>query len=302
MPMQSQNFADLLDPVFRKIFFDAVGLKEYPAIVTKLFHEQTSTKGTEKDSGVVGFGYVPTVNENASITYDTPVQAFDYTYTHKVHALGYKISRILWDDDQHMTMRKYPQALGRSMRTTMEFDGANIFNRAETAAYTYATGKTLLASDHPNASSGTQSNKLTTAADLSATSWKQAKIDIANITTSEGLPAMLTPKYLVLPTELDWDSQILFNSTLDPDSANNAINPASNDGIERVIWKGYLTDPDAWFIVMDDHQFNWIWRDRITHQNTNDFDTDAAKFKIRARWSLGCSDNPIYSVFGSMGG
>jgi len=61
----------------------------------------------------------------------------------------------------------------------------------------------------------------------------------------------------------------------------------------------YITDADAWFILCDEHEMNWFWRVRPDHYQDNDFDTDDAKFKVRARWSRGWSIP--WGVFGSMG-
>ena len=50
MTAQSANFADLISPVMRKIFVDALALKEYPPIMSQIFTEMNSKYAYEQDS------------------------------------------------------------------------------------------------------------------------------------------------------------------------------------------------------------------------------------------------------------
>ena len=108
---------------------------------------------------------------------------------------------------------------------------------------------------------------------------------------------MLVPQRLIVPKELDWTAQKLFRSNQEPGTGNNAINPAYGD-IETYV-NNFLTDSDAWFVLCDGHEMNWFWRVMPDHYQDNDFDTDDAKFKVRARWSNGWS--LPWGIFGSMG-
>ena len=301
MTMNRSNFADELAPGFRQIFIDALKFGEKPPVMNKVYNTpETPNTQYIDDSYQTGFGLVPTKDEGSSSSYDTIYQAFDKRYTHDTYSLAYRVTKEMHEDSRYGLMKKLPKALGRSMRATVETDGANMLNNGFVTTYdTGGDGKELFATDHPLVSGGTQKNELSTSADLSATSYEQATIDLKDTTDDRGILLDLTPKKLVYPNELAWTVRKLFGSTLDPESANNAINPANDERMEFVEWS-YLTDPDAWFITCDEHELNWFWRVMPDHYKGNDFDTDDAKFKVRARWKRGWT--VPWGAFGSPGG
>lgn len=293
--MQRGSFGDLLMPGFREIFFQKFG--ERPPEYTDIFNIKTSSRQYEDDSFVSGFGLVPKKTEGQSSSMDNVIQGFDTRYTHDTYSLQWRITQEMWEDDLTGIMRRLPEAAGRSMRITVEQDGANMLNRAFNSSYTGGDGKELLATDHPLLDGSTQKNELTTAADLSDSSLEQALIDIAATTDDRGLLLHMMPKKLIVHPSNEWAAKKLLGSTQEPDSANNAINPAK--GSLQLAVNHYLTDADAWFIVCDNHELNWFWRIKPDITPGNDFDTDDAKFKIRSRWSRGWS--MPWGVFGSPG-
>ena len=296
MPMQRPNFGDLLAPGFREIFFMKFG--EKPSQYSELFNMETSTRQYEDDSYVSGFGLIPTKDEGVEMDSDEVIQGFDKRYTHDTYGLQYRLTEELMEDEMYGTMKKLPAALGRSMRVTVETDGANMYNNGfDSGVETGGDGVELFSTLHPLVGGGTQKNELTTAADLSATSLEQALIDIRATTDDRGLPLNLIPRKLIIPPELDWTAKKLLGSSQDPDSANNAINPAHN--ALKIVVNDYLTDTDAWFIMGDEHELNWFWRIKPDHMQGNDFGTGDAKFKVRARWKRGWS--LPWGVFGSPG-
>lgn len=289
------NFADLFTPGFRVIFQEK--FMSYPEQYSKYFNLKTSTRNHEEDSAVTGFGLAPVKNQGAGIHYDDPMQGFDVRYDHLTYGLGFIVTRELAEDDEYRAIAKMPASLARSMRLTVETDAANVYNRAFNPSYTGGDGKELCATDHPLVGGGTQKNELSAAADLDATSFEQALIDIADTTDDRGLLMALQPKMLVVPPELDWTAAKMLESSLDPDTSNNAVNPAKGR-LPYSVWN-YLTDPDAWFILCDAHEVNFFWRRKIEFVQDNDFDTENAKYKSTMRFSRGWS--MPWGVFGSPG-
>ena len=61
----------------------------------------------------------------------------------------------------------------------------------------------------------------------------------------------------------------------------------------------WLTDPDAWFILCEDHELNMFWRRKVDMERDNDFDSENARFKATMRfiasWSI------PWGLFGSPG-
>jgi hypothetical protein len=296
MPTGIANFADLLAPGFRAIFLDKFG--QYAEEYSKVFNVLTSGRNYEEESYISGFGLAPIKRAGESITYADPKQGFDKKYTHDTYGLGYIVHRELVEDDLYNKINRLPNCLARSMRATVETTAANVMNRAFNSSYTGADGKEMCATDHPLLGGGTQKNELTNSADLSASTFEQALIDIADTTDDEGLLIGLRPKTLVHPTELEWTAVKLLDSTLDPESAMNAVNPGKGK-LPRMTYH-WLTDPDAWFILCEDNELNFYWRRRMDFEKENDFDTENAKFKATCRfiasWTL------PWGIFGSPGG
>jgi len=100
----TENFADLLDARFRRIYD-----KEYKAAVDEsmvpmLFGMETSSRNYEKVSGVGGMTTIPTFD--GSITYDKIGQLYDKEFTFPEYAGGIKVERKLYDDDLFSIMDK----------------------------------------------------------------------------------------------------------------------------------------------------------------------------------------------------
>jgi len=295
MTMQRENFADLLAPGLRNIFQNMFNL--YPSGIEQIYNVTSSKHQYETDSYVSGFGLVPQKGESEPSSYDDIIQGLDTEYTFPTYSLAYRISREMWEDERYGAINRMPASLGRSMRITIETDGANQFNRAFNTAYTGADGLCLLNSSHILVGGGVQKNTLSAAADFSMPSLEQALIDIAETTDDRGLTLHLIPQKLVHPIELDWTVKKVLRSGSDPDNANDQFNPAKAS-LQPVV-NHFLTDPDAWFIECTEHYMYWFWRIKPDHYKDNDFDTDDAKFKVRARWGRGWT--MPWGIYGSPG-
>lgn len=279
------NFADSLAVGFETIFFDnfdAVG-EQWPA----LFKRKTSTRQYEDISYIAPFGTIPTKTEGAAVTYDDPIQGFDKRYLHLTYALAYRITREMKEDELYGIINQFPASIGRSMAETRNISGVGIYNDGfDSTVRTGGDNKELFATDHPLVGNGTQKNELTTAANLNADSLEQALIDMRATTDDRGKLLNIRPKILVVSPALEWTAMRLLKSTMDPDSANNAINPAAQTGLTLVV-NDYLTSSVAWFLLGSDHTVTWYDRIMPSNEPGNDFDTDDSKFKARARWSNG---------------
>lgn len=292
------NHSDLLAPGFRMIF-DANMFSGYPPEFPKIFNILTSERQYEDDSSISGLGTVPEKDEGVSITYDVPIQGYNKRYTHTTHGMGFRVTKEMWEDDLYGKMRKMPKALARSMSVTVETDAANVYNNAFSSSYTGGDGKELCATDHPLTGGGTEQNELSSAADFTDTSFEQALIDIQATTDDRGLVLALRPRALLTAPAGEWNARKILNSGQDPDSANNAINPAQGALPGGIIVNHYLTDSDAWFILCDGHEVNWFWRRKPVFEQDNDFGTQDALFMATARWSRGWSE--WRGVYGSPG-
>jgi len=296
--MVSSDFAKLLWPGLNSIYGKAYA--EHNTQYTDLFDMMGSTKAYEEDLGVSSFGLAAAKGESSPIAYDEENQAFLTRYQHVVYALGFIMSRELYEDDQYATVgQRRAKALAFSMRQTKETVAANVYNRAFDSSYTGGDGKEMCATDHPNWSGGTWSNELTTAADLSEASLEQACIDIAKWTNDRGLKIAVQPEDLIIPPDLMFEAERILESPYRVGTANNDIN-ALKGKIKGIKVNNYLTDSNAWFLRTNAPDgLKGFQRRAMQFGIDNDFDTENAKFKATERCSFGWTDPR--GIFGSPG-
>lgn len=296
------SFAKDLYPGVNKWF----GMKyaEYPVEHTQIFEKHTSTKAFEEEMSVSTMGMLQKKTEGGGIAYDEMAQGNLYRYTFATYALGFMITRELYEDGLAVTqgMRR-AQALAFSARQTQETLGASVLNLAFDSGYTYNDGKELCATDNPlGRFGGTWANELTVAADLSEAALEQACIDIGNFTNDRGLKIAIRPQKLVIPTALEFEAARILKSVNQSGTANNDINAIKAMGKfpGGVVVNHYLTDDNAWFILTDcPDGLKYFERRALAFATENDFDTENAKFKCTFRAGWGCTDKK--SIFGSSG-
>lgn len=276
---------------------------EHPLEYTEIFDIHDSEKNFEEDVNVHGLGLAVVKPEGENLTYDDMKQAFLKRYTHITYGLGFIITREAIEDNLYMELaEKRAKALAHSMRQTKENVAANVLNRAFNSSYTGADGKELCATDHLLSKGGTYRNELSTPADLSESSLENAVIDIMDFTDDAGLKVNVMPKKLIVPTALCFTAERLLKSTLQNDTANNAINAVRSKGVlpEGYVVNHYLTDTDAWFIKTNAPEgLKLFERRKSAIENDTDFDSENMKFKATNRFSVGWTDPR--GIFGSPG-
>ena len=297
MSVGTSNFGELLEPGLKKIYGQEYA--QHAEVYPMVFDVESSQKAFEESLSLTGFGQVPEKTQGQSVSYSDPKQNWVHRLTHVTSGLGYIITREMFEDDQYGKMRAFTRALARSVRHTVEVTSANVLNRAFSNSYLGGDGLELCSTAHLLGGGGTWQNELTTAADLDATSLEQALIDIGDMVDDAGLLVRANVRRLVVPNELDWTATKLLDSTLEPSSANNAVNPAKSR-MPYTVWN-FLTDPDAWFLTTDiPNGLVTYFRRRPEFTRDNDFDSENAKFKTTYRMVAGWDDPR--GVFGSPGG
>lgn len=275
---------------------------EHKTEYTDLFDVESSDKNYEEDVQVTGFGLAPVKTEGAAIAYDSETQGYTARYVHVAYAMGYIVTQEELDDNLYETVsRRRAQALAFSFRQTRENVGANVYNRAFSNSYTFGDGKELLATDHPSLA-GNWSNELATPADLSEASLEDLIVQIMGATNERGLKISLMPRSLIVPRQLWFEANRILKSTLQNDTAANAVNvlKATNALPEGIKVNHYLTDADAWFIRTNAPRGMIHYERKIMpFEQDNDFDTYNAKAKKYERYSFGCTDPR--AVYGSAG-
>ncbi|MHC4988090.1 MAG: phage major capsid protein [Planctomycetota bacterium] len=299
-PINSSSFAKALWPGINAWYGNKYD--EHPEEFSALFDQESSSRAYEEDQGTTGFGMANSKAEGAGITYDEESQAFTTRYQHVVYALGFIITREIFEDDQYDVVgKRRSEGLAFSMRQTKETVAANVYNRAENPSYTGGDGVELLSSAHPNFSGGTWANELSTPADLSEAALEQACIDIMKFTNDRGLKIAVRPETLIIPVDLVFEAKRILESPGRVGTADNDLNALNAMGkFTNVVANHYLTDQDAWFIRTNvQNGMKCFERRAMEFGMDNDFDTENAKYKASERYSFGWTDPR--GLFGSMG-
>ena len=275
---------------------------EHQVEYTDLFDMDTSSQQYEEDVQVTGFGLAPVKPEGGAVIYDSEVQGYVSRYLHVAYGFGYIVTHEeLRDTLYEVVSKRRSQALAFSMRQTKENVGANVYNRGFNSSFVFGDGVELISTAHPTLS-GNQSNHLTTAADLSEASLEDMIIQIMGATNDRGLKVSLMPRSLCVPRQLWFEANRILKSTLQNDTANNAVNvlKATNALPGGIKVNHYFNDPDAWFVRTNAPrgQIGYT-REAISFDQDNDFDTKNAKAKCYERYSFGSTN--FRGVYGSPG-
>jgi len=298
--MTSGSFAKALWPGVNAWYGKAYN--DYPVEWDKLVDTQKSSRAFEEEVGISSFGLAVVKPEGAGISYDSERQAFITRYQHVVYALGFIITREMMDDDLYdIVGQRKAQGLARSMRQTKEIVVANLYNRAFNASFTGGDGVSMINASHPTIAGGTWSNQIGTAADLSEAALEQACIDISGFTDDRGLLIGVRPKTLIISRFMPFEARRILQTDGRYGTANNDLNAIKDMGmIPSVVVNHYLTDADAWFIRTDVPRGPQLFERRADEFDMdNEWESENAKFKATARYSVGWTDPR--GIYGSAG-
>ncbi len=267
-----------------------------------LFDEESSDQAYEEDVEITGFGLAPQKIQGETLYYDSENQGAVTRYTHVAYALGYIVTYEELRDNLYASVSKTrAKALAFSMRQTKENVGANVYNRAFNATYTYGDTATLISTAHPTFA-GNQSNQLTTAADLSELAIEDLVIQIMQVQNNRGLRISALPRSLHIPVQLTFEAQRILKSVLQSNSAENNVNVLRAMGVfpDGVKPNHYFTSATAWFIRTNvPNGMRYFNRESASFDQDNDFDTKNAKAACYERYSFGMTD--FRGIFGTAG-
>jgi phage major head subunit gpT-like protein len=303
MSINSGNYGRLLEPGLRKIFFETY--QELPEQFSQLYNVLSSKKAVETDLRMGGFSKWGTKASLDGVEYENPTETDQVLYKHTTFAKGFQIEKEMVDDEQYSVINKYPKALARAARVTLEEEGASILNNAFNSSPANYKEEALVQVNHKRLDGGTTTNMLETG----ATGYKlnEANLNLALTLSREqvderGHLIQMNPDILIVPPQLEFVAQVLNGSTLStmPGGAGagafakNDINTVK--GRFKVVVLDYLKPREGgslpWFLMDSKiHQLNWFWREKLSFKNDTDFDTDVAKYKGRMRFSYGWSDH-----------
>lgn len=291
----SGNISRLLQEGVKNVFGQEYDAHEaqWPMLVD----QETSSKSFEVDQQFEGFGLASVKIEGEGISYDSQQEGFTPKYPNVTYAKGFIGTKEAIADNLYSLFAKRARSLAFSMQQTKENVVANVYNRAHNSAYLMpgGDGQQLLDSDHVNgpSDSTTFSNILATPAALSEASLEDLLIQINEATDPRGLRIALRGEKLIVPPKLGFEAERILKSTLQNDTAENAINAIRSTGMlpGGYTVNNYLTSATAWFIKTNcPDGVKYFNRQSVEFGQDNDFGTSNLRFKADERYAVGWSD------------
>jgi len=250
---------------------------------------------------ITGFGLAPVKPQGQQIFYDIEVQGPVSRFTHVAYALGYIVTyEELRDDLYEVVSKRRAAQLAFSMRQTQENVLAGVYNLGFSASALGADGQALMSASHP-CLAGPQSN-LGVAADISEVAIEDLVIQVMQCQNNRGMRISALPMSLHVPPQLWFEANRIYNSVLQNDTANNAINVLRAVGTfpRGIKVNHYFTSATAYFIRTNiPNGLTYFERDAITFDQDNDFDTKNAKAACYQRYSAYWAD--WRGIYGNQG-
>jgi hypothetical protein len=299
--MRSTDFRSIVEPILNEEFDGLYNQRadEWKQVFTE---RQGIPRNYHEEPVLYGFGAAPELPDGMPVTYQSGGVLFNARYVYKVYGLAFALTKVLVEDGDHISIgQTYAKHLAQSLIETKETLCANILNRAFNGSYTGGDGVSLVNSAHPIAS-GTASNVLTTAANLSQTSLEQMLIQIRNAIDNNGKRIRLTPQKLVLSPSNVFQGEVLLKSVLRAGTGNNDINPINSmgmiDGGQANLSR--LTSTTAWWVQTDAKVgLQLMMRRKLEKSMEGDFETDSMRYKATERYIPGWTD--WRTVYGTSG-
>ena len=247
--MTRANFAELLTPIHKKIFFDSYN--EVPMIYKSIFRTEKMDMKTQSYPHLGAFGLWQENTEGSKFNHDKFDEGEKAVFEARRFDKAYQLTWELVQDDQYNVFKGIgkggsAKGLGRSLRATEETDTAKvILNGFSNVGY---DGKALFAKDHPLINSSLVCSNLIEGALTDET--LKAALTLMGLQKDEaGIPIVVRASQLVVCPELEFTAKAIVNSILQSGTNNNDVNTVPN--LKIVVWP-YLSDPTGltkpWFI------------------------------------------------------
>ena len=247
--MTRANFAEVLTPIHKKIFFDSYN--ELPMTYKSIFKTEKMDMKTQSYPHLGAFGLWKENIEGSKFNHDKFDEGEKAVFEARRFDKAYELTWELVQDDQYNVFKGIgkggsAKGLGRSLRATEETETAGvIINGFSNVGY---DGKSLFATDHPLINSSSKCSNLIEGA-LTDESLKAALTLMSLQKDEAGIPIVAQAKQLVVCPELEFVAKAIVNSILQAGTNNNDVNTVPN--LKVVVWN-YLSDPTGltkpWFI------------------------------------------------------
>lgn len=266
--MRSSDHPQILDTPLRKIFF--MGAKNTPMEYARWIRIGRTKRNFEDDLRYSEFGAVPQAAEGSVPFMDIAREGGLKTYTPIEFKLGYTVSQVLREDDQHGIIGRLTVALRQSFRFLYEAQAYLLLNNATSTSSSRYTGfdsLALLSTAHTNLGNvDTQANKPTTDLALSQVAVEAAQQTFHGWTNERGFPALNSPRLAIVDDSDMHKAAKLFRNAMRYDTANHEENwvrkGPDDNGISTYIASRWFTATNQWFLLdsKENHDLNMVIR------------------------------------------
>jgi hypothetical protein len=299
--MRSTDFRSIVEPILNEAF-DGVYDQRADEWSTVFRESAGIPRNYHEEPVLYGFGAAPQLPDGSPVTYQQGGVLFLQRYVYQVFGLAFALTKVLVEDGDHIRIGQvYAKHLAQSLVETKELLAANVLNRAFNSSYAGGDGVALNSSAHPIVS-GTFSNLLSTAANLSQTSLEQMLIQVRQAVDNNGKKIRLQPLKLVVSPGNVFQAEVLLKSVLRTGTANNDINPIKSIGLlpEGASVISRLTSATNWWVQTDAPEgLKLLMRRALEKTMEGDFETDSMRYKATERYQVGWTDPR--AVFGTPG-
>jgi hypothetical protein len=282
--MLSENFGDLLDARFSRIYDKEYTERVKESMIPMLFGMKTTGRSYEMMSGIGGLGDLQ--DFDGTIAYDGFSQLYDSTVTFPEKALGIKAERKLVDDEMFGILDGRPWQLAVAVARTREKAGASVFANAFTDA-SGSDGVALCSASHPYSPDDASTQSNTGSSALTATSVEATRrIGMNSIYNDRGQIMDVNYDTLVIPVGLEETAWEIINSKGKVDDDVNNAN-FHYGRYKLAVWPR-LTDANNWFFCDSSLMKQFLlWWDRVKPEFAydRDFDTMVAKWSVYTRYN-----------------
>lgn len=247
--MTRSNFASLLTPIHKKVFFDSYN--EVPSVYKKIFKVDKMNAKTQTYPHLGALGLWLQNTEGSKFNHDKFDEGDIASFEAKRFDKAYELTWELVQDDLYNVMKGIgkggsAKGLGRGLRATEETEAASIITGGfSNVGY---DGKPLFATDHPLINSSSVCSNLISGA-LTDENLKRAMTLMRQQKDEAGIVISASAKRLVVCPELEFQAKAIVNSILQSGTNYNDVNTLPN--LEVVVWD-FLSDPTGatmpWFI------------------------------------------------------
>ena len=242
--MTRNNFANLLTPIHKKIFFDSYN--EVPSVYKKIFKVEKMDAKSQTYPHLGALGLWEQNTEGSTFNHDKFSQGPVASFEAKRFDKAYELTWELVQDDLYNVMKGLgkggsAKGLGRGLRATEETETSGVLaNGFSNVGY---DGKALFATDHPLIDSSATCSNLIQGA-LTDENLKAAMTLMRKQKDEAGIVIQASAKRLIVSPEQEFQSKAIVHSILQSGTNNNDVNTIPN--LEIVVWD-FLTGP-AWFL------------------------------------------------------